>query len=86
MENHYNRRTALKSMAGGAAVLASAVLLPEPLKAAGQKAFRLKGNINHSVCKWCYKDIPLEDLCKAAKGIGLSSIELLGPDDWPMLK
>jgi len=47
---------------------------------------KLKGHINHSVCKWCYPNIPLEDLCKAAKKIGLSSIELLGPDEWPTLK
>lgn len=86
MKNNFTRRTALKSMAGGAAVVASAMLLPEPLRAAGLKEFKVKGNINHSVCKWCYQDIPLEDLCKAAKGIGLSSIELLGPDDWPTLK
>ncbi len=46
----------------------------------------LKGKVNHSVCRWCYSAIPLEDLCKAAKNIGLSSIELVGPDEWPMLK
>ncbi len=46
----------------------------------------LSGKINHSVCKWCYGDIPLEELCKAAEGIGLSSIELLGPEEWPTLK
>ncbi|HZF64518.1 MAG TPA: TIM barrel protein, partial [Chitinophagaceae bacterium] len=38
------------------------------------------------VCKWCYPNIPLEDLAKAAKNIGLSSIELLGPDEWPVIK
>jgi hydroxypyruvate isomerase len=42
--------------------------------------------VNHSVCRWCYQDIPLEDLCKAAKNIGLASIELVGPDEWPILK
>jgi len=86
MENRYSRRTALKNLAGSAAVLASTMVLPEPLRAAEQKEIKLKGMIKHSVCKWCYNDIPLEDLCKAAKGMGLSSIELLGPDDWPTLK
>lgn len=47
---------------------------------------KLKGKINHSVCRWCYNSIPLEDLCKAAKKIGLYSIELVGPDEWPILK
>lgn len=46
----------------------------------------LKGRVNHSVCRWCYNGIPLEDLCQAAKNIGLTSIELTGPDEWPVLK
>jgi hydroxypyruvate isomerase len=37
--------------------------------------------INHSVCKWCYDDIPLDVLCIAGKEIGLQSIELLMPGD-----
>ncbi len=44
-----------------------------------------KGKLRHSVCKWCYPKVSLEDLCQAAKGIGLESIELLGPADWPVL-
>jgi hydroxypyruvate isomerase len=46
----------------------------------------LKGRVNHSVCRWCYNSIPLEELCQAAKKIGLTSIELTGPDEWPVLK
>jgi hydroxypyruvate isomerase len=45
----------------------------------------LKGRINHSTCRWCYDSIPFEDLCKAAKEIGLQSIELTGPEEWPIL-
>ncbi len=47
---------------------------------------KLKGRINHSVCKWCYPTIPLEDLCKAGKEIGLRSVELLEVKDFPTLK
>jgi hydroxypyruvate isomerase len=46
----------------------------------------LKGRVNHSVCRWCYNSIPLEELCQAARNIGLTSIELTGPDEWPILK
>ncbi len=46
----------------------------------------LKGNIKHSVCKWCYNDIPLDQFCKDVKKMGLQSVELLGPNDWPTLK
>ena len=42
--------------------------------------------INHSVCRWCYDDIPLEDFCIAAKEIGLGSIELLETSDFTTLE
>ena len=44
------------------------------------------GKVRHSVCKWCYKDIPLETMCAAAKEMGLESIELLDPKDFETLK
>ena len=46
----------------------------------------LKGRVNHSVCRWCYSKIDFEDLCKASKSIGLTSIELTGPEEWPIMK
>jgi hydroxypyruvate isomerase len=42
--------------------------------------------IRHSVCKWCHGSIPLNDLCIAAKEIGITSIELLMPADFAVLK
>jgi hydroxypyruvate isomerase len=47
---------------------------------------KLKGNINHSVCQWTYKSMPLEELCKAVKKIGFSAIDLIAPKDWPVLQ
>ncbi|WP_395741624.1 hydroxypyruvate isomerase family protein [Prosthecobacter sp.] len=44
------------------------------------------GKVKHSVCKWCYKQIPLEDFCAAAKDIGLQSVELLNPEDFATVK
>lgn len=82
-----SRRQSLKKIAGTMALGVLAPGLHQRLFAAEQSLPQdLKGRINHSVCKWCYNDISLEDLCKSAKEIGLSSIELLGPDDWPTLK
>ncbi len=43
---------------------------------------KLKGNINHSVCRWCYEHIPLEELCEIAQEIGIGSIDLLEPNEW----
>ncbi|MCE7974439.1 MAG: hydroxypyruvate isomerase [Leptolyngbya sp. PLA1] len=43
-----------------------------------------KGRIRHSVCRWCYGGIKLNDLCARAAEMGISSVELLGPDEWPV--
>ncbi len=45
-----------------------------------------KGNINHSVCRWCYDQIPLEQFCKAVAKIGITSIDLLDPHEWAIAK
>lgn len=41
--------------------------------------------IQHSVCRWCYPETSLEELCTAAKDIGISSVELVMPEDLPLL-
>lgn len=74
-------------MAGSAAVAIAGMSLSHRVQATERILDdKLKGKINHSVCRWCYNDIPFEDLCKAANAIGLASIELTGPDEWPILK
>lgn len=81
------RRNVIKKIAGTAVLGMVIPGLSQRLFAAENSLpANLKGNINHSVCRWCYKDIAFEDLCIAAKEIGLKSIELAGPDDWPILK
>ena len=47
---------------------------------------KLKGNIHHSVCRWCYSKIKLEDLCAAAKDMGLVAIDLLQPNEFATVK
>ncbi|WAC14227.1 hydroxypyruvate isomerase family protein [Dyadobacter pollutisoli] len=79
-----NRRTALKNIAASTAgMLSITEVFAATEKALGPK---LKGKINHSVCKWCYNSIPLETFAQKCKNIGITSIELLGPNDWPILK
>lgn len=51
-----------------------------------ETASPLKGRLKQSVCKWCYGDVPLETLAHAARGMGLLGVELLGPEDWPIVK
>jgi hypothetical protein len=43
---------------------------------------KLKGNINHSACRWCYSKIQLEDLCQASKEMGLVALDLLDPNEF----
>ncbi|SOD93614.1 hydroxypyruvate isomerase family protein [Spirosoma fluviale] len=81
------RRTALKTLTGSALTLPLLTdSLASSMTTSEQTAPLLKGRINHSVCRWCYSKIPLEDLCKAAKGMGITSIDLTGPEEWPVLK
>jgi len=46
----------------------------------------ISGRIKQSVCRWCYGKISLDDLCVAAKRLGLVGIDLLGPADFPTIK
>jgi hydroxypyruvate isomerase len=47
---------------------------------------KLKGRLKQSVARWCYRDIPLDQLAKAAADIGLKGIDLIEPADWPTVK
>ncbi len=75
------RKEALKVLAAGTAASISGIRNTEaqPIES---PTMGLKGNINHSVCRWCYNKIPLEELCDKAKDMGLKSVELLWPDEW----
>ncbi len=86
MRNTLSRRSALRKMAGSAVAMSAAASLSSRLNAADAAADKMKGLINHSVCKWCYPKVSLEDLCVAGKEIGLHSIELLEVKDFPTLK
>jgi len=46
----------------------------------------LKGRVKHSVSRWCFNSIPLEKLCEEAVKLGIGSIELQGPDEWPVIQ
>src|SRR5437899_417795 len=74
----WNRRQVLRSVGalGALAATQGNGLLrgDEPLKP--------KGNIKHSICRWCYQKMPLRELAAAAKQIGYQSIELLTPPEF----
>lgn len=47
---------------------------------------QLKGNINHSVTRWPYGSLALEELSTVCNEIGIKGLELVGPGDWATLK
>jgi len=86
MASNEHRRKAIKNLLAGTAALSSAGILTS--FDSGEKLYNqvLKGNINHSVCRWCFSQFSVEELCIAAKEIGLKAIDLVGPKDWPVLQ
>ena len=86
--NTNNRRKVIKNLVAGSVALMGSGAITESFagKSKNKKKLALKGNINHSVCQWCFNSMPLEDLCKAVKEIGFGAIDLMAPKDWPMLQ
>ena len=80
------RRQMLQTVAGAAALTAAGPLLSQSWAA------QLKGRINHSVCLWCYGGflnkvkMNLDGFAAACAKLGLKSIELIGPHDWPTVQ
>jgi hydroxypyruvate isomerase len=85
MEPKNSRRQALKNMAIATAALTAPLTLQSFTDIVDDQA-GLKGNVNHSVCRWCFNDVDLDTLCVEAKKIGIKGIDLVGPKDWPVLK
>jgi len=75
-------------MLAGSAVLATGTQLLSSYSTQTKPVNTLdyKGNIHHSVCRWCYDSIPLETFCQEVKRIGLPAIDLVAPKDWPLLQ
>lgn len=94
------RRDALTQLAAGAAGAALAAAAATGAEAAAPAAGQQQaatnpqsspapapaGRIKHSVCKWCYGSIPLDEFCQKVKPLGLQSVELLGENEWATVK
>ncbi|WP_300600386.1 TIM barrel protein [Niabella sp.] len=79
------RRKAIQTIAMTAALAGSVSGWSSVLKN-NKKRMSLKGNINHSVCRWTYGNLSLEQLCANVKDLGFAAIDLVGPKDWDTLK
>lgn len=44
------------------------------------------GRLKQSVARWCYGKMSLDDLCRNAAAMGISGIDLVNHDEWPVLQ
>ena len=92
MPDNNNRRNAIKNMLVGSALLGSSSILTsftdkeDVNENSKSKKVKFKGNINHSVCAWCFGHLSIEELCLAVKKIGFGAIDLVGPKNWAILQ
>jgi hydroxypyruvate isomerase len=83
MTAQLTRRDALRAALAASAALAapglvSAQARPSPL--------RLQAPFKHSVARWTFPKLSIDQLCRAVKDIGFAAIDLVGPEDWATLK
>lgn len=83
-----SRSFSRRQLLGGAAAAMAATGLPGILRAEAKESGPavVKGRINQSVCQWCFNPMTLDELAGHAKALGLRSVELVDPKDWPILK
>ncbi len=78
MKTKFNRRSVLKNIAAGAGITAMPLSLTNIFAASDQALGpKLKGQINHSVCKWCYGKIPLDTFAQEAKKLDYNQLNCL---------
>ena len=74
-----DRRQALQLMSAAAALPAMGAHL-------GTLTPTRNGRIKQSVSRWPYSKIPLPEFCAACKGMGIVAIDLLQPEEWPIVR
>lgn len=75
------RRNILKQFALGSLAIGGA-----STSAAQADSSPLKGRVKHTVARWTYDKLSLEQLCLLVKRIGFNAIDLTGPKEWDTLK
>lgn len=79
-----NRRGVLQTIGAG---VAGSLLAPQSnISLEGLTPARGNGNLKQSVCKWCYRNMTVEELAREGVKIGLKSVELLVPEEWATVK
>lgn len=71
--------------------LAATAALPTLGAAAGIEQRAAPGEgwtapLRQAVCRWPYATLALPDLCRVARAAGITGIDLLHPDEWPVVR
>ena len=83
--SNVSRRAMLGSLAAAAGT--AAVTQAAPGAPADDPNWKItQGHINQSVVQWCFKPMTTETLARHAAALGMKSVELVPPIDWPILK
>src|SRR5690554_2643999 len=88
MSHSLNRRRLMRAAMASALGVASMSALGARGSASGttSDSSALKGNIRHSVARWTFNFLSLEELCLVVRRLGFSAIDLVGPGEWQILK
>ena len=83
-----SRRSALKTAAAASAFAGATVLTQSKVRAAEAGDFYVakNGRINQSLVTWNFRPLTIPELAKLSVKFGVKSVELVGPEHWPMLK
>ena len=79
-------RRSLLAATAGAATAAAAGLAGRQAAADDASPAVTRGQINQSAALWCFQPMKVETLARATAALGMKSVELVDPKDWPILK
>jgi hydroxypyruvate isomerase len=73
-----------RALLGAAAAGAAAALLPQARVGAQLKPGA--GRLRQAVARWCFASIPIERLCEELVQLGVTGLDLVEPEEWPVCK
>ena len=89
MKNKFSRRRMLKGLALGTGAIGLGGVFSS-FSTLGSLDLNAeqppKNNINHSVCRWTFPEMSLEDLAAECAKMGISGMDLLTPSEWDMIE
>lgn len=90
MNHNLKRRTLLKSLALGTGAIGMGGMFSSfsafsPLEEETPISHP-KGNIKHSVSRWPFVDIPLEEFAATCVELGITGMDLLKPSEWEIVQ